>query len=83
MVRWTRICRSKEKSGLGIKVLRKQNISLLVKWWWKLETQNGLWQTVILSERNILRDTVLPLLRLDLTILLAGKPSWKLRMFIW
>jgi hypothetical protein len=29
MVKWSRICRSKIKGGLGVKDLRKQNISLL------------------------------------------------------
>lgn len=32
LVRWSRICRSKEKGSLGIKDLRKQNISLMLKW---------------------------------------------------
>jgi hypothetical protein len=30
----------KNKGGLGVKDLRKQNISLLCKWWWKLDIQN-------------------------------------------
>lgn len=32
MVKWSRVCRSKKKGGMGVKDLRKQNISLLVKW---------------------------------------------------
>jgi hypothetical protein len=47
MVKWCRVCRSKGKGGLGVKDLRKQNISLLCKWWWKLETENGLWQDIV------------------------------------
>ena len=47
MVKWGRICRSRDKGGLGVKDLRKQNISLMVKWWWKLETQNGVWQDIV------------------------------------
>src|ERR1041385_3593460 len=47
MVKWDRICRSKKRGGLGVKNLYRQNISLLVKWWWKLEKNNGLWQEVI------------------------------------
>lgn len=47
LVKWNRVCRSKDKGGLGVKDLRKQNISLLVKWWWKLETQNGIWQDLV------------------------------------
>uniref|UniRef100_A0A8I7B9N1 Reverse transcriptase domain-containing protein n=1 Tax=Hordeum vulgare subsp. vulgare TaxID=112509 RepID=A0A8I7B9N1_HORVV len=47
MVKWTRVCRSKAKGGLGVKDLRKQNISLLAKWWWKLEKKKGLWQDIV------------------------------------
>ena len=47
MVKWGRICRSKNKGGLGVKDLRKQNISLLTKWWWKLEKKEGLWQDIV------------------------------------
>jgi hypothetical protein len=31
---------------LGVLDLEKQNISLMTKWWWKLETQEGLWQEI-------------------------------------
>jgi hypothetical protein len=27
--------------------LHKQNISLLCKWWWKLDTEQGLWQDIV------------------------------------
>ena len=30
-----------------MKDLHKQNLSLLTKWWWKLETRTGLWQEII------------------------------------
>jgi hypothetical protein len=43
MVKCKRVCRSKNKGGLGVKDLRKENIILLTKWWWKLETQDGIW----------------------------------------
>jgi hypothetical protein len=52
MVKWTKVCWSKNKGGLGVKDLRKQNIILLCKWWWKLEKQEGLWQR-ILREKNM------------------------------
>jgi hypothetical protein len=35
------------KNGLGIKDLRKMNINLLCKWWWILETKDGLWQDIV------------------------------------
>ena len=57
LVKWSRICRSKNKGGLGVKDLRKQNINLLTKWWWKLETQQGLWQEVIRA-KYLKKDTV-------------------------
>jgi len=47
LVKWEKICKSKKKGGLGIKNLRKMNISLLCKWWWKLEREEGLWQTIV------------------------------------
>jgi hypothetical protein len=50
MVKWDRVCGSKSKGGLGVKYLRKQNISLLCKWWWKLENHEGLWQKIVKKE---------------------------------
>jgi hypothetical protein len=47
LVRWTNICKNKKKGGLGIKDLRKMNVSLLCKWWWLLETENGLWKDIV------------------------------------
>jgi hypothetical protein len=35
------------KGGLGIKDIRKINISLLCKWWWRLDNEQGLWQDII------------------------------------
>jgi hypothetical protein len=31
LVKWAKICRSKKKGGLGIKIFRRLNISLLCK----------------------------------------------------
>jgi hypothetical protein len=39
LVRWKKICKSKKKGGLGIKNLRKMNVSLLCKCWWALERE--------------------------------------------
>jgi hypothetical protein len=46
LVRWAVICKSK-KGGLGIKDIRKMNVSLLCKWWWRLEKEKGLWQELV------------------------------------
>lgn len=42
LVKWSRVCRSRNKGGLGINDLRKQNISLLCKWWWNLDYRSRL-----------------------------------------
>ena len=47
LVKWDMICLSKRKGGLGVKDIFKMNISLLCKWWWKLDNEDGLWQTLI------------------------------------
>jgi hypothetical protein len=41
-VKWMLIVRPKKKGGLGVKDLRRMNLSLLCKWWWKLENEEGL-----------------------------------------
>ena len=33
--------------GLGIKDIRKMNLSLLCKWLWKIDSESGLWQEII------------------------------------
>jgi hypothetical protein len=48
MVKWKMVCRSREKGDM-MKDLRKQTISLLTKWWWKLDTHDGLWQRIVLK----------------------------------
>jgi hypothetical protein len=47
LIKWEIICKSKKKGGLGIKDLRKLNISLMCKWRWRLETEEGLWQDIV------------------------------------
>jgi hypothetical protein len=39
--------KARTKGGLGIKDIGKTNISLLCKWWWRLEKEKGLWQDLI------------------------------------
>jgi hypothetical protein len=51
LVRWTMITRPKNKGGLGVKDLIKMNISILCKWWWKIESGEGLWQ--VIARKNI------------------------------
>jgi len=47
LIKWEVICRSQKHGGLGVKDINKMNISLLAKWWWKLENESGLWQDII------------------------------------
>ncbi|KAJ4747435.1 RNA-directed DNA polymerase (reverse transcriptase)-related family protein [Rhynchospora pubera] len=49
LVNWARACLRKEFDGMGILELGQMNISLLLKWWWKLKSPNhqGLWKTMI------------------------------------
>lgn len=47
LVKWTKICLPKKKGGLGIHDLRKMNLCLLCRWWWKLESGEGTWQEIV------------------------------------
>jgi hypothetical protein len=60
-----------EKRGLGIKNLRKMNISLLCKWWWMLENENGLWQEIV--KMKYVHDTPICLIKSRLN----DSPCWK------
>jgi hypothetical protein len=53
LVKWSVIARPKRKGGLGIKDLRRMNISLLCKWWWKIENEEGLWQEIVRKKYKI------------------------------
>jgi hypothetical protein len=61
MVKWDRVCSSKNKGGLGVKDVRKQNIRLLCKWWWKLENHDGLWQRIV--KQKYMRNKTVPSLK--------------------
>jgi len=41
LVKWKIITKPKEKGGLGVKDLKKMNVSLLCKCWWKLEHEKA------------------------------------------
>lgn len=49
------------KGGLGIKDIQKMNINLLCKWWWKLDTETGLWQDLI--KAKYLRNDMLNMVK--------------------
>jgi hypothetical protein len=50
LVNWNKVCHTKKNRGLGIKNLEALNISLLCKWWWKIENESSLWQKIIIKK---------------------------------
>jgi hypothetical protein len=48
------ISRPKKKGGLGVKDLRKMNISLLCKWWWRIKNGEVLWQEIVRKKYKIM-----------------------------
>jgi hypothetical protein len=57
LVNWPDICNPKAQGGLGVLDLDVMNISLLTKWLWKLESENGIWQDLI--QRKYLHNSPL------------------------
>jgi hypothetical protein len=53
LFKWAVITKPKKKGGLGVKDLRKMNISLLCKWWWKFENEEGLWQEIVRNNTKL------------------------------
>jgi hypothetical protein len=53
LVKWSVITKPKKKGGLGVKDLRKINISLLCKWWWKFEKREGMWQDIVRKKYQV------------------------------
>jgi hypothetical protein len=47
LVKWARITKPKQKGVLGIKDLRRMNISFLCKWWWKVENGYCIWKEIV------------------------------------
>jgi hypothetical protein len=50
LVKWEDVCAPKMHGGLGVLNLRLMNISMLKKWLWNLENQNGLWQDIVITK---------------------------------
>jgi hypothetical protein len=47
LIKWVIICKSKNKGGFGNLKHKENEVSLLCKWRWKLENEEGLWQDLI------------------------------------
>lgn len=71
LVKWEVICKDKKKGGLGIKDIRRMNISLLCKWWWKLDNETGLWQDLV--KAKYIKNDIIMLHEQDLMIHLSGR----------
>lgn len=47
LVKYPKCVDLKKGGGLGVQNLRKQNVNLLMKWWWKPEKGQRLWQEAV------------------------------------
>jgi hypothetical protein len=47
LVKWYKVTSPKSKGGLGVKDLRRMNLSRLCRWWRKLEFEEGIWQEIV------------------------------------
>ena len=57
LLRWDIINKSKTYGGLGIKNIHKMSVSLLCEWWWKLETENDIWQQIVTKKIYVQRHS--------------------------
>lgn len=59
-MKWEIVCSSKEKGGLGIKILEEFNLALLSKWEWKiLEDKKSLWKNVLKARYGAIEHQVM------------------------
>jgi hypothetical protein len=51
-VKWKDVCKEKRKGGLGVRNLEKVNLSLLMKWRWRLldSEDSALWKEVLVAK---------------------------------
>ncbi|KAM1060262.1 hypothetical protein TB1_024191 [Malus domestica] len=57
LVKWEKVCKSKEEGGLGLGNLRNRNAALLAKWLWRFPREsNSLWHRVIKSKYNLVAN---------------------------
>ena len=47
LAKWDVVCRPKDHGDLGIHDLKVKNRALLGKWWFRLLTEDGEWQTLL------------------------------------
>jgi hypothetical protein len=80
LVKWDTVCNAKDIGGLGILNLRWMNISLLTKWLWKLEKEDGLWQTIV--KEKYMKGKPLSVLKKNKEIFNFGVALWIVRRSI-
>ena len=56
LVSWKKVCQPKELGGLGVVDLKVMNMCLLSKWLWRIENEEGVWQTLI--RKKYIRKTL-------------------------
>lgn len=47
LVNWIDVCQPRDQGGLGVTNLEVKNTSLLCKWLWRLENEEGDWQDMV------------------------------------
>ena len=57
LVKWDRVCKSKEEGNLGIRSLKELNATLHGKWLWRLgDGLAGLWKQLLICKYDISRN---------------------------
>jgi hypothetical protein len=50
-VSWKEICKPRSQGGLGVRDIGKVNLSLLIKWRWRLiQNENALWKDILVAK---------------------------------
>lgn len=59
-VSWSKVCKSKDKGGLGVKSCEWFNLALLSKWSWRfLNEQNMIWYALLPHRYSLIKDKIL------------------------
>jgi hypothetical protein len=53
-VSWKEVCKPRCQGGLGVRDVAKANLSLLIKWRWRLlQKDNGLWKDILVAKYGV------------------------------
>ena len=54
LLNWELVCTPKKYGGLGAVNLELRNLSLILRWWWKIQTEKeSLWASMAITLRGI------------------------------